>query len=133
MSVRAVRLGWPRGGTAGVQVGKSDDMCCTSQETADGLAVCVPGNCPLYSASDGGDAATVSALLAAGAQVDQPTHDGACPWDPSGLLVALPGAKGHKNYIYNIKDRLKAEGFHWDEQHKLWFTPVYQYQNGFGV
>ena len=49
----AVRLGWPLGGTAGVQVGKSDDMCCTSQETADGLAVCVPGNCPLYSSESG--------------------------------------------------------------------------------
>ena len=26
----------------------------------------------------------------------------------TGLLVALPGAMGHKNYICNIKDRLKG-------------------------
>ena len=55
------------------------------------------------------------------------------PDAPSGLLVALPGAKGHKNYVYNIKDRLKAEGFDWEGTHKLWFAPAYRYPNGFGA
>lgn len=43
------------------------------------------------------------------------------PDAPPDLLVVLPGAKGHRNYIFNIKDRLKADGFHWDEAHKLWY------------
>jgi len=44
----AIRLAWPLGGTT---VGHDDDMCCVSQAAGDGKAVCVPGNCPLYSAT----------------------------------------------------------------------------------
>ena len=43
------------------------------------------------------------------------------PDAPPGLLVVLPGAKGHANYVYNIKDRLKEIGFQWNEEVKLWY------------
>ena len=41
----AVRLAWPLFAT---RVGKADS-CCTSTDVKQGLAPCVPGNCPLYS------------------------------------------------------------------------------------
>ena len=31
--------------------------------------------------------------------------------DRGDFWVVVPGQKGHANYIYNIKDRLKADGF----------------------
>lgn len=31
--------------------------------------------------------------------------------DRGDIWVCVPGEKGHKNYIFNIKDRLKADGF----------------------
>ena len=31
--------------------------------------------------------------------------------DRGDMWVCVPGAKGHKNYIYQIKDRLKADRF----------------------
>ena len=35
--------------------------------------------------------------------------------DRGGVWVCVPGAKGHKNYIYQIKDRLKADRFKYGE------------------
>ena len=43
------------------------------------------------------------------------------PDAPPNTLVVLPGAKGHKAYIYQIKDRLYDIGFHWNAEHKLWY------------
>ena len=40
---------------------------------------------------------------------------------PPGLLVVLPGAKGHRKYIYNIRNRLKATGFTFNPEKKLWW------------
>ena len=42
------------------------------------------------------------------------------PDAPSGCLVVRPGERGHDNYIYNIKGRLKDLGFRWDKERKLW-------------
>ena len=43
------------------------------------------------------------------------------PDAPAGLVVVLPGVKGHKSYIYNIKDRLKEAQFLWNPEKKLWY------------
>ena len=43
------------------------------------------------------------------------------PGAPLGLLVVLPGAKGHANYIFNIRDRLKEIGYQWNDEVKLWY------------
>ena len=43
------------------------------------------------------------------------------PGAPLGMLVVLPGTKGHSSYIYNIKERLKAVGFQWNAEMKLWY------------
>ena len=40
---------------------------------------------------------------------------------PEGLLVVLPGPKGHPAYIYQIKDRLKLSLFEWNANVKLWW------------
>ena len=34
--------------------------------------------------------------------------------DRGGFWVCVAGERGHKNYIFNIKDRLKADRFEWD-------------------
>jgi len=36
--------------------------------------------------------------------------------DRGGAWVCVPGAKGHKNYIYQIKDRLKADRFKYNDE-----------------
>ena len=38
-----------------------------------------------------------------------------------GIHVVLPGAKGHRAYIYQIKERLKEAGFQWNPDVKLWW------------
>lgn len=43
------------------------------------------------------------------------------PNPPPGVHVVLPGTKGHKAYIFNIRGRLKAIGFRWNAEHKLWY------------
>jgi hypothetical protein len=45
----------------------------------------------------------------------------ACPGLPHGFIVAVPGPKGHRRYIYNIKNRLKAAGFRFDGEARVWF------------
>lgn len=36
-------------------------------------------------------------------------------------IIAAPGKKGHSNYLYNIRDRLKEAGFQWLADHKVWY------------
>ena len=43
------------------------------------------------------------------------------PDAPEGLHVVLPGIKGHKSYIFQIKDRLKTAGYQWNPDKKLWW------------
>lgn len=40
--------------------------------------------------------------------------------DRGGFWVCVPGEKGHPSYIYNIKDRLKADRFEWDSAGCYW-------------
>ena len=42
----------------------------------------------------------------------------------AGYVVALPGAKGHRAYLYNIRDRLKKAGFVFSDSVKLWYGHV---------
>ncbi len=49
------------------------------------------------------------------------TPDAEQPEVPAGLRVVLPGAKGHDNYIFNIKDRLKESGFSFNPNLKIWW------------
>jgi len=44
------------------------------------------------------------------------------PDAPVGLHVVLPGIKGHKSYIFQIKDRLKTAGYEWNPDMKLWWA-----------
>ena len=44
------------------------------------------------------------------------------PDAPPGLHVVLPGIKGHKAYIFKIKDRLKTAGYQWNPDKKLWWA-----------
>ena len=44
------------------------------------------------------------------------------PDAPAGLHVVLPGIKGHKAYIFKIKDRLKTAGYQWNPDKKLWWA-----------
>ena len=44
------------------------------------------------------------------------------PDAPPGLHVVLPGIKGHKAYIFQIKDRLKTAGYQWNPDKKLWWA-----------
>ena len=44
------------------------------------------------------------------------------PDAPVGLHVVLPGIKGHKSYIFQIKDRLKTAGYQWNPDKKLWWA-----------
>ena len=44
------------------------------------------------------------------------------PDAPEGLHVVLPGIKGHKSYIFQIKDRLKTAGYQWNPDKKLWWA-----------
>lgn len=39
----------------------------------------------------------------------------------AGYVVAVPGAKGHRAYLYNIRDRLKKAGFIFNDSVKLWY------------
>ena len=39
----------------------------------------------------------------------------------AGYVVALPGPKGHRAYLYNIRDRLKKDGFVFHNTVKLWY------------
>ena len=39
----------------------------------------------------------------------------------AGYVVALPGSKGHRAYLYNIRDRLKKDGFVFNNTVKLWY------------
>ena len=41
-----------------------------------------------------------------------------------GVLVALPGKKGHAKYLFHIRDRLKLEGFKWNPEFKVWYLGV---------
>jgi hypothetical protein len=43
------------------------------------------------------------------------------PAAPGSCLVVVPGAKGDKSYIYLIRERLKAEGFKFDGEAKMWY------------
>jgi hypothetical protein len=43
------------------------------------------------------------------------------PDAPAGLHVVLPGLKGHRAYIFNIKERLKEKGFQWNPDKRLWW------------
>ena len=43
------------------------------------------------------------------------------PNPPPGVHVVLPGTKGHRAYIFQIRGRLKAIGFQWNAEHKLWY------------
>lgn len=45
------------------------------------------------------------------------------PGAPPSCLVVVPGAKGHWKYIINIKERLKAEGFKFSGEARLWYRP----------
>ena len=47
------------------------------------------------------------------------------PTAPRSCLVVVPGPKGHKSYIYLIRQRLKAEGFEFDGDSKLWFRRIF--------
>ena len=49
------------------------------------------------------------------------TPDAELPDVPAGLRVVLPGPKGHNNYIFNIKERLKEAGFSFNPKLKLWW------------
>ena len=42
----------------------------------------------------------------------------------AGYVVALPGSKGHRAYLYNIRDRLKKDGFVFNNTVKLWYRSV---------
>ena len=42
----------------------------------------------------------------------------------AGYVVALPGTKGHRAYLYNIRDRLKKDGFVFNNMVKLWYRSV---------
>ena len=46
------------------------------------------------------------------------------PSAPPGIHVVMPGEKGHPAYIFQIKDRLKARGFQWNAEAKLWWRHV---------
>ena len=39
----------------------------------------------------------------------------------AGYVIALPGSKGHRAYLYNIRDRLKKAGFVFSDSKKLWY------------
>ena len=43
------------------------------------------------------------------------------PDPPPDIHVVLPGTKGHVAYIFKVKDRLKAAGFRWNAENKLWY------------
>ena len=38
-------------------------------------------------------------------------------------VIAVPGRRGHAQYIFNIRDRLKDAGFDWLPDVKLWQRP----------
>ena len=40
-----------------------------------------------------------------------------------GFIVAVPGPKGHRTYIFNIRERLKTAGFRFDGDAKVWYRP----------
>ena len=42
----------------------------------------------------------------------------------AGYVIALPGSKGHRAYLYNIRDRLKKAGFIFNDSVKLWYGSV---------
>ena len=42
-------------------------------------------------------------------------EDAGCRW------VVRPGSKGHNNYIFHIRDRLKADGFLFDGVNWAWY------------
>jgi hypothetical protein len=46
----AVRLAWPLFGDLSKGVGGKADSCCPTRSILDGHGVCLPGNCPLYTA-----------------------------------------------------------------------------------
>ena len=43
------------------------------------------------------------------------------PDAPPGCEIVVPGPSGHSSYIVKIKERLKAEGFRFNGEHKLWY------------
>ena len=40
--------------------------------------------------------------------------------EQDGRWLVEPGERGHASYIYNIKDRLKADNFEFDGRTKMW-------------
>ena len=46
------------------------------------------------------------------------------PSAPPGVHVVMPGVKGHTAYIFKIRERLKARGFQWNPEAKLWWRHV---------
>ena len=46
------------------------------------------------------------------------------PSAPPGIHVVMPGVKGHPAYILKIRERLKARGFQWNAEAKLWWRHV---------
>lgn len=43
--------------------------------------------------------------------------------DRGQFWVCVPGVKGHANYIFNIKDRLKKDRFEWNDVDRWWYKP----------
>jgi hypothetical protein len=52
------------------------------------------------------------------------------PGAPNGCDIIVPGPKGHWSYIIKIKDRLKAEGFTYNGEVKLWYRSSEPVQDG---
>ena len=46
------------------------------------------------------------------------------PSFPAGYALVLPGPKGHAKYVINIRDRLKAAGFCFDADSKVWYKAL---------
>jgi hypothetical protein len=45
------------------------------------------------------------------------------PGAPNECEVVAPGVRGRRGDIYKVKDSLKAHGFRYNPDHKLWYRP----------
>ena len=46
----------------------------------------------------------------------------AYPNGTQGDIVAVSGPKGHRRYIYNIRERLKIAEFRWEPVNRVWYS-----------